>query len=298
VAAFSLQLLLYVFLLAVLVAVLVASANSVHRIGPNQVGLVIRRWGRANRSEGPLALNGEAGYQADLLMPGIAFRFWPLNRVETHPWVQIPTGEIGLVIAQVGAALPTGWKSGVYKPEFGQFTNVRAFITHGGQQGVQRPVLPPGTIVPLHPVAFLVLTRSRSCGMPVNEEYRHKFGPEMFGLEPDDLQLKVIEPIRIHDKDAERTIDMVGIVETREGEPLASGDIACRLGRFDDVKVMESAVRHDAEIVDVLIGNQNDRHNNYQDYQKFLDAGGKIGLQHDPLLYGSYALNRRDGLPA
>lgn len=288
--AFSLQ---YVSLLAVVFAVLVVSANSVHRIGPNEVGLVIRRWGRANRSEGPIALDGEAGYQADLRMPGIAFRVWPLNRVEKHPWVQIPTGEIGLVIAQVGAALPTGWKSGVYKQEFAQFTNVPAFITDGGQQGVQRPVLPPGTIVPLHPVAFLVLTRSRSFGMPVNEEYRGKFGPAMFGLEPDDLRLKVIEPIRIHEKEigAEKTIDMVGIVETLEGEPLASGDIACRLGRFDNVKVMEAAARNDTEVVDVLIGNQNDRHNNYQDYQKFIDAGGKIGLQHDPLLYGSYALN-------
>jgi hypothetical protein len=291
VVALSLQLLLFVCLLAALLVSLVIAAKSVHRIGPNEVGLVIRRWGRANRSEGPIALDGEAGYQADLLMPGIALRVWPLNRVEKHPWVQIPTGEIGLVIAQVGAALPTGWKSGVYREEFGQFTNVRAFIAHGGQQGVQRPVLPPGTILPLHPVAFLVLTRGRSFGLPVNEQYRGKFGPALFGLDPDDLRLKVIEPIRIHDKDMDKTVDMVGIVETRDGEPLASGDIACRLGRFDDVKAMESAIRNDAEIVDVLIGNQNDRHNNYQDYQKFLDAGGKIGLQHDPLLYGSYALN-------
>src|SRR5688500_13502475 len=63
------------------------------------------------------------------------------------------------------------------------------------------------------------------------------------------------------------------------------------MGRFDDVRHMEAAGRSDAEIADVLIGNQNERHNNYQDYQKFLDAGGRIGLQHDPLLYGSYALN-------
>ena len=291
--AYSLHLLAVVCLLVFVLALLVIAAKSVHRIGPNEVGLVIRRWGRPNRSEGPVALRGEAGYQADLLMPGIAFRVWPINRVEKHPWVQIPTGEVGLVIAQVGAALPTGWKSGVYKPEFGQFTNVRAFIEHGGQQGVQRPVLPPGAIVPLHPVAFLVLTRSRSFGLPLNEEYRDKFGPDLFGLDADDLALEVVQPLRIREKEtgAEKTIDMVGIVETLEGEPLASGDIACRLGRFDDVKVMESAVRNDAEIVDVLIGNQNDRHNNYQDYQKFLDAGGKIGLQHDPLLYGSYALN-------
>ena len=32
-------------------------------------------------------------------------------------------------------------------------------------------------------------------------------------------------------------------------------------------------------------------HNNYQDFQAFLDNGGKIGLQHDPLLYGAYMLN-------
>ena len=32
-------------------------------------------------------------------------------------------------------------------------------------------------------------------------------------------------------------------------------------------------------------------HNNYQDFQRFLDNGGKIGLQHDPLLYGAYLLN-------
>ena len=266
-------------------------AKSLIRIGPNEVGLVIKRWGREKRSQGPLALHGEAGYQADLLMPGIAFRVWPINRVQKHPWVQVPTGEIGLVVAQVGAPLPTGWKSSVYKTEFGQFTDVRTFIDRGGQQGVQRPVLPPGAIVPLHPVAFLVLTRSRSFGLPVNAEYRGKFGPALFGLEADDLTLRVIEPLHVKDAGVEKTIDMVGIVETLEGEPLPSGDIACRLGRFDDVKQMQADGRSEAEIADVLIGNQNERHNNYQDYQRFLDAGGRIGLQHDPLLYGSYALN-------
>jgi regulator of protease activity HflC (stomatin/prohibitin superfamily) len=276
-----------------ILAAIAVVALSVHRIGPNEVGMVVRRWGRKTTSYGPIALAGEAGYQADLIMPGVAFRLWPLNRVDKHPWVQIPTGEIGLVVAQIGAPLPTGWKSGMYKPEFGQFTDVRGFIKHGGQQGVQRAVLPPGAVLPLHPVAFLVLTRSRSFGLPVNAEYRDKFGPALFGLTPEDLTLRVIEPLRLKERETglEKTIDMVGIVETLEGEPLASGDIACRLGRYDDVKQMEADGRSDGEMADVLIGNQNDRHNNYQDYQKFLDAGGKIGLQHDPLLYGSYALN-------
>jgi hypothetical protein len=50
------------------------------------------------------------------------------------------------------------------------------------------------------------------------------------------------------------------------------------MGRFDDVRQMEAGGRTDAEIADVLIGNQNERHNNYQDYQRFLDSGGRIGL--------------------
>jgi len=282
---------MYLALSLVLLLGIAIAAMSTIRVGPNEVGLVIKRVGREKRSEGPVALDGEAGYQADLLMPGIAFRLWPMNRVEKHPWAQIATGEIGLVVAQVGAPLSTGWKSGIYKPEFGQFTDVRGFIGSGGQQGVQRAVLPPGAILPLHPVAFLVLTQSRSFGLPVNAQYRGKFGPALFGLRAEDLTLKVIEPLRIKDAGGEKVIDRVGIVETLEGEPLPSGDIACRLGRFDDVKKMEAEGRKDAEIADVLIGNQNERHNNYQDYQKFLDSGGRIGLQHDPLLYGSYALN-------
>ena len=256
---------IYLGVLVLLLVALPVVAMSIIRIGPNEVGLVIKRWGHAKRSEGPVALHGEAGYQADLLMPGIAFRIWPINLVEKHPWVQIPTGEIGLVVAQVGAPLPTGWKSGIYKREFGQFTDVRAFSDRGGQQGVQRPVLPPGAIVPLHPVAFLVLTQSRSFGLPVNAEYRDKFGPALFGLKAEDLRLKVIDPLRVKDAGVDKTIDMVGIVETLEGEPLPSGDIACRLGRFDDVKAMEAEGRRDAEVADVLIGNQNERHNNYQD---------------------------------
>jgi regulator of protease activity HflC (stomatin/prohibitin superfamily) len=40
-----------------------------------------------------------------------------------------------------------------------------------------------------------------------------------------------------------------------------------------------------------LFGNKNHLHNNYQDFQAFLDNGGRIGLQHDLLMYGAYALN-------
>lgn len=84
---------------------------------------------------------------------------------------------------------------------------------------------------------------------------------------------------------------MVGIVTTYEGDPLPSGDIASRLGGFADIDKMEKASATDGQTIEVLLGNKNDLHNNYQDFQAFLDNGGRIGLQHDPLLYGAYALN-------
>ena len=48
-------------------------------------------------------------------MPGLRFKFCLVYAVTKHPWVQVPAGQIGVVIAQVGEALPIGAKSAVYK---------------------------------------------------------------------------------------------------------------------------------------------------------------------------------------
>jgi hypothetical protein len=268
---------------------------SVRRIGPTEVGLVTRRfgWGRLGE-DNPIAFEGEAGYQADLLMPGLRFKAWLVYAVGKYPWVQVPAGEIGVVIAQVGKPLPIGAKSAVYRKEFGNFTNIRAFVKSGGQKGVQRPVLPPGTLVPIHPVGFLIVTKSEVYGEPISSELRSraargaKLTPTALGLTPDQLELVRIEP---HVRREGATQDTVGIVTTYEGDPLLSGDIASRLGSFSDVEEMEKKGAPDPEIIETLLGSKNSLHNNYQDFQAFLDHGGKIGLQHDPLLYGAYALN-------
>jgi hypothetical protein len=285
----------------VLFAMLVAAAVyvitlSFHRIGPAEVGLVTKRYSTGKLcKDNPIAFAGEAGYQADLLMPGMRWKLWPLYSVDKYPWVQIPAGEIGVVIAQVGLPLPIGAKSAIYRKEFANFSDLRSFIQNGGQKGVQRPVLPPGTLVPIHPVAFLVLTRSQVYGVPMSSDLRAKAGragrlmPDAFGLSPDQLTLVRITP-QPRGKDGAMS-DMVGIVTVYEGEPLPSGDIASRLGGYADVGQMETANSTDLEIIEKLLGNKNNLHNNYQDFQAFMDNGGRIGLQHDPLLYGAYALN-------
>jgi hypothetical protein len=283
------------YTLLILAAAVVAL--SFYSVGPTQVGLVRRRFGRSLPGDNPVAFQGEAGYQAELLMPGLRFKLWPVFAVSKYPWVQVPAGQIGVVIAQVGRALPIGAKSAIYKPEFGNFSDLKAFIESGGQKGVQRPVLAPGTLAPIHPVAFLVITKPEVYGVPVSTDLRPLARQKglltyaAFGL--DDRQLDVTR-VAPRPSEAGRVVDMVGIVTTLEGQPLPAGDIASRLGGFSDIESLEAQgeqAANDAKLIETILGNQNDRHGAYQDFQKFLDLGGRIGLQHDPLLYGAYNLN-------
>jgi hypothetical protein len=279
----------------VVVLIVLVVLKSIHSVGALEVGLVTKRFGFKKLGEDdPLAFHGEAGYQAALLMPGLRFKFWPMFGVKKYPWVQVPAGEIGVVIAQVGAPLPIGAKSARYREEFGNFSSVETFVQAGGEKGVQRPVLPPGTLLPIHPVGFMVLTAQNVYGLPVSPDLAKQsdsntLTPESFGLSPDVLRVVIIAPAG--------EIDLVGVITTLEGEPLPSGDIASRLGAFEDIAALERtetegpATVTDADRIELLLGSKNNLHNNYQDFQAFLDAGGKIGLQHDPLMYGAYLLN-------
>jgi len=291
--------------------VIIVVWESIYSIGPMQVGLVRKRIGKRLPGDNPIAFHGEAGYQAELLMPGLRFRFWLGYAVTKHPWVQVPAGQIGVVIAQIGEPLPIGAKSAVFTPGFGNFTDLKAFVEGvdadagrkiKGQKGVQRPVLSPGTLAPIHPVAFLVITKPQIYGIPVSEEIRKGILAEglslkAFGLDPRQLDVTRIEP---HATESGHVVDMIGVVTTLEGDPLPAGDIASRLGGFGDIAELEKKITADgktstlaanAQLIETILGSKNDQHKSYQDFQAFLDKGGKIGLQHDPLLYGAYNLN-------
>jgi regulator of protease activity HflC (stomatin/prohibitin superfamily) len=285
----------WLLLAALAFVVFVVILRSTRTIGPTEVGLVRKRFGNRKLGAGnAIAFNGEAGYQARLMMPGIQFKLWPLYDVTRHPMVQIPAGQIGVVIAQVGMPLPIGAKSGVYKPAFGNFQDLATFVNGGGEKGVQRLVLPPGTVVPIHPVGFLVITKGTVYGVPVDEAYAAleragRLKPESFGLEPVQLDVVRIEPRFYQDG---KVVDMIGIVTTYEGPPLPKGAIANRIGDFLDLEAIEKDPKtKDSDLVEAILSVKNEDHNNYQDFQAFIDRGGRIGLQHDPLMYGAYNLN-------
>jgi hypothetical protein len=245
-------------------------ARSLRVIGPAEIGLVNKRFARRSLADGnPVAFQGEAGYQAELLMPGLRFMLWPVYTVTKHPWVQVPAGEIGVVIAQVGEPIAIGAKSAELREEFGNFSDVR---TRSSSTAVRRvcsaPCCPRAPCCPsirrpswCSPPAACTACRCRANCRP-SSVITAASPPEVFGLSPHQLQVTVIAP--------NGTTDMVGIVTTLEGEPLPAGDIASRLGGFDDVRSMEEAGATDAEVIDALLGRKNELHNNYQDFQEFL----------------------------
>ena len=87
------------------------------------------------------------------------------------------------------------------------------FLAVGGQRGVQRPVLPPGTTAPIHPVGFVVITSD-----------------QVFGKVLSDATLSAVDQV---DADALRVVhitpqgetDVVGVVTTLEGSAAGRGSL-------------------------------------------------------------------------
>ena len=84
-----------------------------------------------------LALQGEAGLQADALAPGLHFWLWPWQYVVTRQkFVTIEEGTIGVVEARDGRPLKDG-RVLAKRVECNSFQNARGFLEGGGERGPQ-----------------------------------------------------------------------------------------------------------------------------------------------------------------
>ncbi len=92
-----------------------------------------------------VALNGEAGIQADTLAPGLHFWLWPWQyEIDKAGFVTVPQGKVGLVESRDGK--PLGHGHVLAKTiECGCFQDARAFLANGGERGPQMAIIPPGT---------------------------------------------------------------------------------------------------------------------------------------------------------
>jgi len=111
-------------------------------IPEDKIGLVTKKFVLfgANKSlpDGKIiALNGEPGYQADTLAPGLYWGYWVWQySIQQAELTVIPKGKIGLLSAKDGAQLPTGAILARHV-ESDNYQDARAFLTNGGQRGKQ-----------------------------------------------------------------------------------------------------------------------------------------------------------------
>jgi len=114
-------------------------------IGANEVGILVRKIGGGGLPAGRIvALKGENGMQAYILMPGLYWRFpifWSFKKVAV---TVINPGRIGVVESIDGEALPKNRLLGD-EVECNSFQDSKAFMENGGKRGPQVAVLRPGT---------------------------------------------------------------------------------------------------------------------------------------------------------
>ncbi len=136
-----------VLLVFIILAVLFLALSSTVYIAGDEVGIVQKKlFGRKLPAGQIIAVNGENGIQADLLMPGWHFWKFPwMYRIDKQRDMQIKDGFVGLITAKDGQSLPPDT---VYAPEWdnpNKMTDARYFLTEGqGCKGPQLTVLQPG----------------------------------------------------------------------------------------------------------------------------------------------------------
>jgi uncharacterized membrane protein YqiK len=240
-----------------------AKLTGIRFIPNNRIGIVEKRWsGRGSIKNGFIALNGEAGFQPNVLRGGLHFLFPFQYSVHIAPLVTIPQGKIGYVFARDGVMLgPTqALASNVTADDF---QDVRGFLTNNGQRGPQRKILREGTYA-INLAQFVVITEERVFYLPLNRD-EEEIIRQMAGVIG---ERGGFHPVVIKDTD-----DFVGVVTVHDGPSLPEGQIIAPT-TGDDPNEIDSY------------------HNNFQDPEKFLNAGGRRGRQLQVLVEGTYYINR------
>ena len=264
---------------------------------PNdRIGVVEKWWSLAGSvTEGRIiAPAAEAGYQADILRGGLHFGWWRWQyAIHTAPLVSIPEGKIGYVFARDGEPLPPS-QTLARVVDCNNFQDARGFLglkaatdatasRIAGQKGRQRAILREG-VYAINPALFTVISENAVFALKVVQTRAEQeslgrwlaelraasgFGPVVVG------KGTAVAAIPDHDAAvvaAELPVDSLAIVTVHDGPSLAPGEI----------------------IAPTVGGDLTDAnyHNNYQDPEAFLLAGGRRGRQHMPLTDGTYFVNR------
>jgi uncharacterized membrane protein YqiK len=118
-------------------------------IPENRIGLVTKKFVLVGKykelPEGRIiAVNGEAGYQARTLAPGIYFWYWIWQyHITMQAFTIIPEGKVGLLVAKDGSELETG-RILARKVDCDSYQDAVGFIRNGGRKGRQTAFITAG----------------------------------------------------------------------------------------------------------------------------------------------------------
>jgi uncharacterized membrane protein YqiK len=255
--------LFYVVAFVVGIILLIGIKSWLVYIPNNRIGVVEKLVsGKGSVRSGLIALEGEAGFQPNVLRGGwhplTPFQF----RVHKMSLVTIPQGEIGYIFARDGQPLPPT-QTLASNLRAHDFQDAAAFLRGGGQKGPQRMILREGTYA-FNLALFVVLTRDHLYYLPLDRSEEAVFAKmgQLIG-ERDGYRPVVL-------RGAE---DRIAIVTVHDGPAVPSGEIIAPLVGNDPAQAQTY-------------------HNSFQDADKFLLAGGQRGRQLQVLVEGTYYINR------
>ncbi|SIO43239.1 Uncharacterized membrane protein YqiK, contains Band7/PHB/SPFH domain [Singulisphaera sp. GP187] len=283
----------FVFLVVGFFGLVIATVvfSGMRYIPNNRVGIVETLWSpKGSVPEGRMmALLGEAGFQADLLRGGVHFGLWAWQyRIHRVNLVTVPQGKIGYVYARDGEPLEPSQTLGRVAG-CNNFQDARAFLVGDvvtgpgeetlplGQRGRQRMILREG-VYAINLALFVVITEDAAYRL----EFQGRRELETIvgwqnelkasnGFNPVVIGAPIQAPDPIH-PERQITVDSLGIVTVQDGPSLGPGEI---------IAPAVGTRREDKHF-----------HNNYQDPEAFLAAGGHRGRQYVPLTDGTYFINR------
>ena len=230
----------------------------------NRIGVVEKRWSfdKGSVKSGLIALNGEAGYQPDILRGGLHYLMPIQYIVHSMPLVTISQGKIGYIFARDGRQLePSQVLASNVTVQ--NFQDVVSFMKDGGQRGPQRRILREGTYA-INLVQFIVITEERVFSLPMSREENEV----ILRMAEVIKERSGFRPVVIKDTD-----DMIGVVTVHDGPSLGQGEIIARVVGDDPAQT-------------------GTYHNKFQDADHFLEAGGHRGRQLQVLVEGTYYVNR------
>jgi uncharacterized membrane protein YqiK len=278
---------LLINVLLLIVGILVALAVipwlvGVRYIPHNKVGIVEKLWSPKGSLTGGsiIALEGEAGFQAELLRGGVHAGFFPWQyRIHKEPLVMISESKVGYVYSRDGSPLPPT-QTLARIVDCNHFQDAAAFLKGEGQRGRQRAILREGVFA-INLALFVVITEDRVFAGPIYEKNDRKYGDWQGQLKAIDGFDPVLvgfggegaaspeEPVVGGADVTLMPTDTIGVVTVHDGAPIESG-----------------------EIIAPEVRGENRDHNYFQDPETFLALGGRRGKQLQVLTDGTFFINR------